>query len=167
MQILWAYRNSPKEATGTTPYKLVYGHEAVLPVEINLQSVRLQRQNELPSEHYWHMMFDELNELDEVRLMALENIIRQKERVARFYNKKVRNKNFKVGDLVWKVILPIDKKSKLFGKWSPNWEGPFEIIKVYSSNAYLIQDLYSSRSLHINGKYLKNYRPYMCELKID
>ena len=98
----------------------MYGHEAVLPVEINLQSVRLQRQNELPFEHYWHMMFDELNELDEVRLMALENIIRQKERVARFYNKKVRNKYFKVGDLVWKVILPIDKKSKLFGKWSPN-----------------------------------------------
>ena len=35
-QVLWAYRNSPKEATGTTPYKLVYGHDAILPIEINL-----------------------------------------------------------------------------------------------------------------------------------
>jgi len=51
-QILWAYKNSPKEATGTTPFRLVYGHDAVLPVEVNLQSVRLQRQFELPSDEY-------------------------------------------------------------------------------------------------------------------
>ncbi|XP_027347963.1 uncharacterized protein LOC113859366 [Abrus precatorius] len=48
-QVLWAYRNSPNEATGTTPFRLVYGHKVVLPVEVNLQSVRLQRQFELPS----------------------------------------------------------------------------------------------------------------------
>lgn len=35
-QILWAYRCSPSEATGTSPYRLVYGHDGVLPVEVNL-----------------------------------------------------------------------------------------------------------------------------------
>lgn len=35
-QVLWAYRNSPKGATSVTPFKLVYGHEAILPIEINL-----------------------------------------------------------------------------------------------------------------------------------
>ena len=47
-QVLWAYRNSPRESTGVSPYKLTYGHDAVLPVEINLTSVRVQRQNDLP-----------------------------------------------------------------------------------------------------------------------
>ncbi|XP_016199503.1 uncharacterized protein LOC107640499 [Arachis ipaensis] len=39
-QVLWAYRNSLRGSTGTAPYKLVYGHDAVLPIDINLQSVR-------------------------------------------------------------------------------------------------------------------------------
>lgn len=51
-QVLWAYRNSPKEATGTSLYKLVYGQDAMLPIEINLQSIRFLRQNELPIEDY-------------------------------------------------------------------------------------------------------------------
>jgi hypothetical protein len=37
-QVLWACRNSPKESTNTTPFRLTYGHDAVLPVEINMQS---------------------------------------------------------------------------------------------------------------------------------
>nr|KYP38119.1 Retrotransposable element Tf2 [Cajanus cajan] len=41
LQVLRAYRNSPKNATQTTPYKLVYGHEVILPIDINLQSVHV------------------------------------------------------------------------------------------------------------------------------
>ena len=64
-QVLWAYRNSSKDLTRTTLFKLVYGHDAVLPIEINLQNVRIARQDELPVEDYWNMLFDELNELQE------------------------------------------------------------------------------------------------------
>lgn len=72
--------------TGKSPYKLVYGHDAILPVEVNLQSVRLQRQNNFPIEHYHQMVFDELDGLHDERLIALENLIRQKEITARFYD---------------------------------------------------------------------------------
>ena len=51
-QALWACRTSPKEATGTTPFRLTYGHDAVLPTEIQVNSVRIQRQFEIPSEDY-------------------------------------------------------------------------------------------------------------------
>jgi hypothetical protein len=104
---------------------LTYGHDAVLPVEIYLQSVRVQRHHEIPSYIYWSMMMDELVDLDEERLRALDLIKRQKERVEKFYNKKVKFKTFLIGDLVWKVILPMDRKDRLMGKWSPKWEGPF------------------------------------------
>lgn len=43
-QALWAYRTSPKEATNVAPFRLAFGHDAVLPAKINLQSVRIQRQ---------------------------------------------------------------------------------------------------------------------------
>ena len=49
-QLLWACRTSPKEATGSTLFRLVFGHNVVFPVKIHLQSVRVQRQHELSSE---------------------------------------------------------------------------------------------------------------------
>jgi len=84
--------------------------------------------------------------------------------VAKAYNKKVKLKLFAQGDLVWKVILPMDKKDQAMGKWSPSWEGPWEISRVFSNNAYEIEELnYDQRILRINGKYLKRYRP--CDKK--
>ena len=82
-EALWACRTSPNESTNTTPFRLVSGHDVVLPVEICLQSTRIQRQCEIPSNHYWNMMIDELVDLDEERLTALEVVVKQKERVAK------------------------------------------------------------------------------------
>ncbi|XP_072054936.1 uncharacterized protein [Arachis hypogaea] len=142
-QVLWAYRNSPRGSIGTSPYKLVYGHDAVLSLEINLNTLRLSKQNDLPVDDYWNAMFDELNELDLEQILALENIIRQKESVARSYNRQIKEKSFKIGELVFKVILPMEKKSRFLGKWSHSWEGPFQIIGTYSGNAYQIKDIES------------------------
>ncbi|XP_057745272.1 uncharacterized protein LOC130963141 [Arachis stenosperma] len=71
-QILWAYRNSQRGSTGTSPYKLVYGHDAVLPLEINLNTLRVSKQNDLLVDDYWNAMFDELNELDLEQILAPE-----------------------------------------------------------------------------------------------
>jgi len=99
--------------------------------------------------------------------MALEVLTKQKERVAKAYNKKVKSKLFAQRDLVWKVILPMHKKNQALGKWSPSWEGPWEILRVFSNNAYEIEELNDDqRILRINGKYLKKYRPLLQEVNI-
>ena len=74
------------------------------------------------------MVFDKLVDLDEERLKALDILTRQKERISKSYNKKVKSKTFDVNDLVWKVILPMDKRDQTLGKWSPSWEGPWKIL---------------------------------------
>lgn len=127
-QILWVCRTSPKEATNSTPFRLTFGHDAVLPVEIYLQSTRIQRHHEIPSESYSNMMLDELVDLDEERLNALELLKRKKKIVEKSDNKKVKVKMFLPEDLVWKLILPMDRKDRALGKWSPKWEGPFQIL---------------------------------------
>ena len=38
---LWAYRTSAKTSTGFTPFQLVYGLEAVLPIECKISSLQL------------------------------------------------------------------------------------------------------------------------------
>ena len=132
----------------------------MLLAEICLQSTRVQRQPEIPVDHYWNMVLDELVDLDEERLKALDILMRQKERITKFYNKKVKLKTFDVNDLVWKVILPMDKRNKSLGKWAPGWEGPWKILRVFEE---LNED---NRIIRINGKYLKKYKPLLQEAKI-
>jgi hypothetical protein len=56
-------------------------------------------------------------------------------RVDKAYNKRVKENSFQVGDLIWKTILPIGSRSNKFGKWSPNWEGPYRIKEVIPGNS--------------------------------
>ena len=40
--VLWAYRTTPRTTTGESPFSLAYGCEAVLPVEMKVNSFRIQ-----------------------------------------------------------------------------------------------------------------------------
>jgi hypothetical protein len=85
---------------------------------------------------------------------------KDKIRVARAYNKKVKAKSFQVGDLIWKTILPIGSKSNKFGKWSPSWEGPYKVVKICSENSYMVETLQGQRLPRaLNGRYLKKFHP--------
>jgi hypothetical protein len=138
---LWAHRISRHGATKVTPFELVYGQEAVLPVEVNLGAYRLAKQNDLSADTYYALMMDNIDEVTDKRLEALEAIEKDKRRVARAYNKRVKAKSFQVGDLVWKTILPIGSKSNKFGKRSPSWEGPYKVVRVCSRNSYMVESL--------------------------
>ena len=48
-EALWAHRISRHGATKVTPFELVYGQEAILPIEVNLDAYRLAKQNNLSS----------------------------------------------------------------------------------------------------------------------
>jgi hypothetical protein len=109
-EALWAHRISRHGATKVTPFELVYGQEAVLPVEVNLGAYRLAKQNNLSFESYYASMMDNIDEVTDKRMEALEEIEKDKRRVARVYNKRVKAKSFQVHDLVWKTVLPMDLK---------------------------------------------------------
>ena len=119
-EALWAHRISKHGATKVTPFELVYGKEAVLPIEVNLYAYRLAKQNDLSAVDYYDLMMDNIDEVSDKRLQALKEIEKDKFWVARANNKKVRAKSFHVGELVWKTILPLGTKSNKFGKWSPS-----------------------------------------------
>ena len=159
-EALWAHRISRHGATKVTPFELVYGQEAVLPVEVNLEAYRLAKQNDLDVVDYHNLMMDNIDEVTDKRLEALKAIEKDKLRVARAYNKRVKSKVFQVDDMVWKTILPIGTKSNKFGKWSPSWEGPYKTTKVCSGNSYMVETIEGymlPRAL--NGRYLKAYYP--------
>jgi hypothetical protein len=45
-----------------------------------------------------------------------------------------------------------------FGKWSPNWEGHFRVVRCTPGNAYILKTLLGEEfTAAINGRYLKKY----------
>jgi transposase InsO family protein len=159
-EALWAYRMAPHGATQTSPYELVYGHHDVLPWKMQLDSRRVVLQKDLSSKDYNELMMNKLEDLHMIRLKALENIEKNKMRVAKYYNKKVKVKQFAEEDLVWKALLRIGTKYSTFGKWSLNWEGPFRVVRCTPGNAYILKTLLGEEfTAAINRRYLKKYYP--------
>ncbi|KAI5313181.1 hypothetical protein L3X38_042355 [Prunus dulcis] len=121
-ETLWAYRTSKREATGMIPYALTYGHDAILPMEIAVQSLRIAHQHCLLGEDYSQAMLLELEGLDTSRIDTINKLLAGKQAVSRAYNKRVKNKSFEEGEIVWKAILPLGTHIAGYGKWSPTWE---------------------------------------------
>jgi hypothetical protein len=133
-----SYRISKHCATKVSPFELVYGHEAVLHVEVSLNVVRFAMQNDLTIGYYYNSMMDDIDEVTDKRLIAPGEI----------------------RDLVWKTILPLRSRYRKFKKWSPSWEGPYKITQVISGNTYMLQTLQGEDlPKALNMRFLKQYHP--------
>jgi hypothetical protein len=64
-------------------------------MEVNLDSLRIARQNELSAVNYHNLMLDRLEEVSDEKVKALGEIERDKLRIARAYNKRVKKNYFK------------------------------------------------------------------------
>jgi hypothetical protein len=69
-------------------------------VEVNLDALQITRQNELSVVDYHNLMLNRLDEVSDERVKALGENERDKLRVVRAYNKRVKEKLFQVGELV-------------------------------------------------------------------
>jgi hypothetical protein len=83
---------------------------------LGVGSRRMEFQNDLTAEEYAALMNDNIEDLAELRLWSLERIKENKAKVGRAYNKKVKVKEFHVGDLVWEAVLPLETKDAAYGK---------------------------------------------------
>ncbi|KAL6315203.1 hypothetical protein AAG906_037435 [Vitis piasezkii] len=147
-------------ATSATPYSLVYGMEAVLPVEIEMGSLRVALEQQIPETDWAQARFDQLNLLDERRLRA-ETIYHEshhayQRKMARAFKKRVKPRPLHVGDLVLKVIRGLIRDPR--GKFRPNWSGPYFIRELTPEGAAWLMDLDGNRfSEPTNVDQLKRY----------
>ena len=80
----------------------------------------------------------ELDTIDENREVAAIQIAHYKQQAARYYNKNVRTRTFQIGDWVLRKVFQNTREIGA-GKLGPNWEGPYEIVKVIGNGAYKLQ----------------------------
>ncbi|CAM8996545.1 unnamed protein product [Rhodiola kirilowii] len=156
-EALWAYQTTYKTPTQATPYALVYGVEAVLPLELQIPSMRIAIQEGLSSDENNKLRLAELEALDEKRLQAQQSLQCYQARLSRAFNRKVRPRSFQKGDLVLAVRRPIITSHKTGSKFKAKWDGPYVVQEAYTNGAYKIVDQEGLRVGPINGKFLKRY----------
>ena len=77
--VLWAYRCAYKTSIGTTSFNLVFGLDAILPVEFLIPTLRVAQMLEWTG-HKFSKCLEELEKLDETWLQALASMYAKKRR---------------------------------------------------------------------------------------
>ncbi|KAM2879174.1 hypothetical protein FF1_014699 [Malus domestica] len=134
-QVLWSYRTSYKTSTGETPFSLAFGTEAVVPVELEQATYRIQ--NYMQSENDNQLTLN-LDLVEEHRNQAHLRNVAYKQRISNYYDSRVKPRSFKVGDWVLKKRLLCDRVPSE-GTLSPNWDGPFEVVGISRPGSYKLR----------------------------
>ena len=134
---LWAYRTSFRTSTGVTPYSLVYGMKAVLPIEIEMGSLRVTLEQQISETEWAQSRFDSL--LDERRLRATDHVQAYQRKMARAFKKRVKPRPLQRGDLVLRVLRGLAGDPR--GKFRPTWSGPYIIRELTPERAAWLIDL--------------------------
>ena len=128
-RIVWTYHTTPQSTTKETPFSLVYGSDAMIPVEIQENSPCFQNfvAEESNKERNVNLdLLDEVREEARIKAKALNRKVEYK------YSSKLRPRQFQVADLVMRKAHPYQLENKL----SPKWSGRFCVIEALGNGAY-------------------------------
>ena len=151
---MWAYRTTVRTPTGETPFRLTYGTEAVILVEIRLTTWRMNHYDNSSNDS---QLCTNLDLLDEVRNQVETRTRTYQQRMALYYNRRVKHREFKVGDLVLRKVT-LATKDPTQGKLGPTWEGPYKVVKFHRRGTYHLEKLDETTLPHPwNAKHLKKY----------
>ena len=152
---LWAYRTAYKVTTNATPFQLVYGQEAILPIELEIPSLRVAMDERLGDNDSLQFRLSELEKLDEKRAQALLITEATQKRRKSYYDSKLKPKVFKANDL---VLLYDSRFQKTPGKLQIRWHGPYKVTECFPNGSVQIEDFSGVQYLtRINGNRLKIY----------
>ena len=107
--------------TGETPFRLTYGTETVIPVEVGVASTRRTTFSEEGNDEKLRVNLDCL---DEVRDKASSRMVEYQWKMAEYYNKRVKLRQLDIGDLVLRKVT-MATRDPTQGKLGSTWEGPY------------------------------------------
>jgi hypothetical protein len=157
---LWAYRTAYKTSIRTTPFRLAFGLEAVMPVEFQIPSLRIQVKERLGEKESERIRLETLLELEENRIASLLQLELEQRRRKAFVDRHRRGneKEFEVGK---PVLLFQTRMGNMPGKLRFRWTGPFWITKEYNGSYQLGTLAGEVMGKWANGFRLKPYKGQM------
>ena len=126
--LMLAYRTSMQETTGATPFSLMFGRSACLPIDVEFN---------LPSPNYGSLGQYQNHLQQQLRqpyMTVREHSSVEQARQKRWYDRSVYGPKYKVGDEVW-LHCPAVPKGRC-KKFHRPWQGPFTVVKIIDNFVY-------------------------------
>ena len=141
--LLFAVREVPQESLGFSPFELLYGRTVRGPMSIlrDLWSDRVANDEVKLTYQY---VLDLRDKLDQTCKIALENLKTEKRKQKRYYDRKTKDRKFKVGEKVL-ILLPTSRN-----KLSMQWKGPYEVVEVVNPYDYRVEVKGVCKTYHAN-----------------
>ena len=136
------------------PFRLAYGADAIIPMEVGLTSYRVQNYMEDKNEEAMRLQLDLV---DEVRATAEQRLTQYQNLMSKHYNSNVRHRDFQIGDLVLQKVMGATRDPSQ-EKLGPNWEGPYRITSWQRKGTYHLETLDRQKLQHPwNTEHLRKY----------
>ncbi|XP_075659000.1 uncharacterized protein LOC142628847 [Castanea sativa] len=115
----------------------MYGVEAVIPVETGLPTSQM---DVCEVEKNGQLLCKHLDLVEEDCDVASAKLANYQQRISRWYNSGIKNREFISGDLVLRKVLG-NTRDPTMGKLGPTWEGPYRVTSIAVIGAYRLQEL--------------------------
>ena len=152
---LWSFRIAYKVTTNMTPFRLVYGLEAVVPMEYVVPSLRIAIQAKMTPKDSNHFRETQLMQLEEDRTISayIAEVIQRRRQA--WVNRNIQFKIFHVRD--W-VLIYNSRLGPHPGKLKLRYIGPFQIIEDLGQGTFRVKDIYGNEVPQpVNGFRLKKF----------
>jgi hypothetical protein len=134
IKVVWSQNTTMSRSTCFTPFKLLFGDEAITPEEAKAGSIRMVASAEGEDEADCSV---EKDSIEGIRLQAVENINKYQAETIKWRDRKVKLKNIEPGHLVLRRVA----NSETVGKLQLKWEGPFLVVSSSRPGSYRLKDM--------------------------
>ena len=153
--ILFSYRTSIHASTKFTPFYLMYGREAVLPVELQMTDKTVEKLHVDSDTVQSYVAHVEKMKQELFPVVDL-NIKKAQKKQKAYYDKRHTSEKYQLGDLV--LVKNMRNLSRKGGKTDVRWTGPYSIIVIHEKGLYSLQNCKGKTlAKKINGSRLKLY----------
>jgi len=130
--VMMAYRTSVQESTGATPFSLMFGREARLPIDVMFGPPPGE---ELTSSSQYAFLLRQ--RLESAYHRVRTQLALHQRRQTTLYDRKAAGHSYSVGDHVWLHCPAITRGNSR--KLHRPWQGPYKIVKVITDVLYRLQ----------------------------
>ena len=136
-KVVMAYNTSVQASTGYTPFFLMFGRQARIPVDVLYGAPNNTTQS--PSMYASTLR----KQMNKAFALARKHSLLKHSRQKEIYDRKVHGKPYQKGDYVW-LHSPMGKREVSKKLYHP-WSGPYKVVKKLSEANYRIEQLKGRR----------------------
>ena len=152
--VAMAYNATPHQSTGISPFRMIFGEEMRMPLDVITAEDLCDNCSEYVNEHDYVTKLRE--NLERIHRIARDSLSVSAERQKRHYDKNVKRLEYDQGDLVRRYQPRTSKGVKK--KLSRLWTGPWVIVEKLTDVLYKIKHSQTSPPSIVHADNLKLYR---------